>query len=120
MEFIEMKIGVLTSSRADFGIYYPLLKQLREDLYFDLSIIAFGSHVSKYHGYTISEIYDAGFKKIKSIETLQIDDSPKGVSKSYGITVLKFVDYCHKTNDLAFQETDLKCLQLSSRYSVWN
>lgn len=98
-----MKIGVLTSSRADFGIYYPLLKQLREDLYFDLSIIAFGSHVSKYHGYTISEIYDAGFEKVKSIETLQIDDSPKGVSKSYGITVLKFVDYWSQNKfDLVF------------------
>ena len=57
-----------------------------------------GSHVSKYHGHTISEIYDAGFEKVKSIETLQIDDSPKGVSKSYGITVLKFGIIGHKTN----------------------
>ena len=29
----EYKIGVLTSSRADFGIYYPLLKKIRESFF---------------------------------------------------------------------------------------
>jgi hypothetical protein len=31
-----MKIGVLTSSRADFGIYLPLIKKLKEDNFFSL------------------------------------------------------------------------------------
>jgi GDP/UDP-N,N'-diacetylbacillosamine 2-epimerase (hydrolysing) len=34
-----MKIGVLTSSRADYGIYLPLLKALKEDSFFELNII---------------------------------------------------------------------------------
>jgi GDP/UDP-N,N'-diacetylbacillosamine 2-epimerase (hydrolysing) len=51
-----MKIGVLTSSRADFGIYSPLLEKLKEDSFFTLEIIAFGTHLSKMHGFTLSEI----------------------------------------------------------------
>lgn len=88
-----MKIGVLTSSRADFGIYLPLLKQLKEDSYFDLTIIAFGTHGSPYHGETISEIQDAGFKKIDLIQSLLLNDNPNGISTSYGLTVTKFADY---------------------------
>ena len=41
-----MKIGVLTSSRADYGIYLPLLEKLKKDSFFDLEIIAFGTHLS--------------------------------------------------------------------------
>ena len=40
-----MKIGVLTSSRADYGIYLPLLNELKADNFFDLEIIVFGTHL---------------------------------------------------------------------------
>ena len=42
-----MKIGVLTSSRSDYGIYLPLLRELKEDPFFDLEIIVFGTHLIK-------------------------------------------------------------------------
>jgi GDP/UDP-N,N'-diacetylbacillosamine 2-epimerase (hydrolysing) len=45
-----MRVGLLTSSRADFGIYLPLLKALKSDSFFDLKIIAFGTHLSSFHG----------------------------------------------------------------------
>ena len=31
-----MKIGVLTSSRADYGIYKPLLDDLKNDVFFSI------------------------------------------------------------------------------------
>ena len=65
-----MKIGVLTSSRADFGIYIPLLKVLKEDASIDLEIIAFGTHLSKKHGATISEIDKFYFKKVHQLITV--------------------------------------------------
>lgn len=88
-----MKVGVLTSSRADFGIYLPLLKELKQDIFFDLRIIAFGTHGSPYHGETISEIQEAGFKNIDLIQSLLLNDNPNGISTSYGLTVTKFADY---------------------------
>lgn len=93
-----MKIGVLTSSRADFGIYLPLLDKIDSDPFFELSIIAFGTHVSQFHGETIHEIRSYGFNKIKTISSLLIDDSPAGISSSYGITVMKFADHWESSN----------------------
>lgn len=98
-----MKIGVLTSSRADFGIYLPLLEELKKDTFFDLTIIAFGTHVSPYHGESINQIKDIGFNKINHIQSLLLNDDPNGISTSYGLTVSKFADYWEENSyDLVF------------------
>lgn len=93
MGLIGMKIGILTSSRADFGIYLPLLKQMEKDEFFDLKIIAFGTHGSPFHGETISEIKKTGFNNIDLIQSLLLNDNPNGISTSYGLTITKFSDY---------------------------
>ena len=85
-----MKIGILTSSRADFGIYLPLLKKIKEDRYFKIEIIVFGTHLSKLHGYTINEIYSSNFYKIHEISSLISNDDPESIGTSYGLTVIKF------------------------------
>ena len=56
-----MKIAVITGSRADFGLLQPILKKLIEDDYFDLSLVATGSHFSLKHGFTSKEIEKTGF-----------------------------------------------------------
>jgi GDP/UDP-N,N'-diacetylbacillosamine 2-epimerase (hydrolysing) len=88
-----MKIGVLTSSRADFGIYLPLLKLLKEDNFFDLEIITFGTHLSKKHGNTISEIANYNFNKTHQLNTIPDSDSAEGISKSIGKTTVKFSSF---------------------------
>lgn len=88
-----MKIGVLTSSRADYGIYRPLLMKMREDNAFDVEIIAFGSHTSDEHGYTVSEIYKDGFSNVYTIASLLKNDDQQGIANSYALTALKFADF---------------------------
>ena len=88
-----MKIAVLTSSRADYGIYLPLLQRLKTESSFILEIIAFGTHVSKNHGFTISDIVKDGYDKIHEINSLVDDDSKKGIATSYGNTILSFSDF---------------------------
>jgi GDP/UDP-N,N'-diacetylbacillosamine 2-epimerase (hydrolysing) len=88
-----MKIGVLTSSRADYGIYLPLLQKLKKDAYFDLVIIAFGTHTSKFHGYTLEEIQKGGYETIHSLTTVLANDDETAVSTSFGLTALKFADF---------------------------
>ena len=85
-----MKIGVLTSSRADYGIYFPLLNKIKKDLFFNLEIIAFGSHLSSKHGYTLDNIEKDGYDTIHKIISLEDDDSEKGIVVSYGKTILEF------------------------------
>lgn len=98
-----MRIGVLTSSRADFGIYLPLLKKLRADQYFDLQIIAFGTHCSNAHGKTLQEIQEEGFKEIDTISSLITNDTKEAIATAYGLTVIKFADYWSNNEfDLVF------------------
>jgi GDP/UDP-N,N'-diacetylbacillosamine 2-epimerase (hydrolysing) len=88
-----MKIGVLTSSRADFGIYLPLLQQIKRDSGFDLEIVAFGTHMSRFHGYTISEIEKEEFKSVHKINCMLSSDDEASIATSFGLTALKFSDF---------------------------
>src|SRR5690606_5753673 len=91
-----MRVAVLTSSRADFGIYLPLLNRLKEDPFFQLEIIAFGTHLSKFHGYTLDQIKESGFTTIHEISSLLTNDDEVSIATSFGLTVLKFADFWDK------------------------
>jgi GDP/UDP-N,N'-diacetylbacillosamine 2-epimerase (hydrolysing) len=93
-----MKIGVLTSSRADFGIYLPLLQRLKQDSFFNLEIIAFGTHLSKYHGYTLMEIEKEVFPIIHKISSLLTNDDENSIATAYGLTIIKFSDFWETVN----------------------
>ena len=88
-----IRVGVLTSSRADYGIYLPLLNELKQDEDFDLKLIVFGTHLSKFHGYTLSQIESDGFSAFRKIESLLLGDSPNAVSTGYALTALKFSEF---------------------------
>lgn len=49
-------IGVVTSSRADYGILKHLIQELNMESYFNVSLIVTGAHLSESFGKTISEI----------------------------------------------------------------
>ncbi len=85
-----MKIAVLTSSRADYSILYPLLYNLKREKSFDLNIIAFGTHISKKHGKTIDLIKKDGFIIKSNFETIPLADSPLGISNSMAKTIANF------------------------------
>lgn len=85
-----MKISVLTSSRADFGIQLPLLKALRDDRHFELSIIAFGSHNDPRFGSTVQEITASGFTPMRTLPpTLERDDAC-GIAQATARTMEQF------------------------------
>lgn len=88
-----MKIGILTSSRADYGIYFPLLEKLKKDIFFDLEIIAFGTHLSHSHGFTLNNIIKDEYETIHKITSFSDDDSERGIAISYANTVLSFSDF---------------------------
>lgn len=88
-----MRIGVLTSSRADFGIYLPLLKEIQSDVFFELEIIAFGTHLSPFYGETVKQIEQEGFGVKYKIESMLLTDSAEAVSTAIGLTTIKFADF---------------------------
>lgn len=98
-----MRIGVLTSSRADYGIYLPLLQKLKTDSFFELEVIAFGTHLSENHGYTLKDIEKDRYKTVHKISSLTDDDSQKGITISYANTIIKFSDFWNNNSfDLVF------------------
>jgi UDP-hydrolysing UDP-N-acetyl-D-glucosamine 2-epimerase len=108
-----MRISILTSSRADYGIYTPLLKRLKEDSYFDLNIIAFGTHTSNKHGYTIDNILSDGFEIAYQIDTV-LGDTPTEIAKSTALTISKFSEVWKQEKE----RTDL-IICLGDRYEMF-
>lgn len=88
-----MKIGVLTSSRADFGIYRPLLQNWQEETEISFDIIAFGQHLMESFGNTLDEIEGEGFDVKHRISSEYIDDSPHGIALNYASTLAEFASF---------------------------
>ena len=107
-----MKIVVLTSSRADYSILYPLLVKLKKDKYFDVNIIAFGSHLSDIHGRTFDLIKKDGFKIRDNFKTNPLTDTPLAISNSISITISNFAKIWNK------QKYDL-ILAIGDRYEMF-
>ena len=93
-----MKIAILTSSRADYGILYPLISKLYYDKFFNVDIIAFGSHLSKISGKTKELILKDGFFINYGLATSPKSDTPLDISNSMAITINKFAKIWKKEN----------------------
>jgi len=93
-----MRIGVLTSSRADYGIYLPLLRRLKDDSDIQLSIIAFGTHLKSDFGYTLDQIKNDGYTISKQIDNLKYGDSPQEIALNYGHTTKLFAKLWNDTS----------------------
>ena len=109
-----MNIAVLTSSRADYGIYLPLLKKLQSDPFFNLKIFVFGTHMSVFHGLTKNQIKEDGFEISREIESLVLGDSAEAISSAMGLTMLKFASVWAQEQN----ETDL-IFCLGDRYEMF-
>ena len=109
-----MNLVVLTSSRADYGIYRPLLKKLEADPFFSMQIIAFGTHVSGFHGYTLTQIQEDNFQNIRKVENMVLGDSEEAVSSAMGLTIQKFAGIWAALRE----DTDL-ILCLGDRYEMF-
>ena len=88
-----MKIAILTSSRADLGIFETLIDELIIDNTIELELIAFGTHLSKFHGYTISGIKNKYKIIVHQISSLLVNDNEVSIASAYGLTLLKFADF---------------------------
>ena len=98
-------IGILTSSRADYGIYLPLLRTLSSSVYYKLNIIAFGTHMSPYHGFSIDQIKDDGFEVEYIVNSMLLHDDPNAISTAIGLTTIKFAEFWknhHSKFDIVF------------------
>lgn len=83
------KIAVITETRADFGLYEPVLKNIAACPQLNLDIIAVGMHLSEEFGYTVKEIEKSGFKISARLGVLNSDDSQFSMADSIGKSISK-------------------------------
>ena len=82
-----MKIAVLTTSRADYGLLERLIGRIYDDLDAKLCLMVSGSHVCPEFGLTLKEIK---FPISERIEILLSSDTPTAVSKAIGLGCISF------------------------------
>ncbi len=91
------KIGVLTSSRADYGIYKSLITKIENDGRFKLTIIVFGMHLKKKYGNTIDLIKKDNYERIDIVKGMPDNDTPLAISNGYG-DLIKYFSIYWETN----------------------
>lgn len=83
-------IGVITTSRADYGIYLPILRRIQADPELELHLMVTGMHLSPEFGSTVTSIEGDGFEIGERVEMLISSDTPEGIAKSMGLGTIGF------------------------------
>jgi len=76
-----MKIYIITSTRADFGLLKNLIFKIKKNKNFILKIIASGTHFSKKYGYTYDEIKESKIQIYRKIICKFNSDNSEGISQ---------------------------------------
>jgi UDP-N-acetylglucosamine 2-epimerase (non-hydrolysing)/GDP/UDP-N,N'-diacetylbacillosamine 2-epimerase (hydrolysing) len=88
----KRRIGVVTTSRADYCHLYWPLRELAANPDVDLGLFTMGAHLSPEFGSTINEIVRDGFPIKARIECLLNSDTDTGMAKTIGIAILGLAD----------------------------
>ena len=83
------KIAVITGTRAEYGIFKSVLKEIEANPKLDLSLIVIGMHLSAEFGYTVKEIERDGFKISAKINVLHSEDTKTAMVKSIGKSMIR-------------------------------
>ncbi len=86
------RIGVVTTSRADYGHLYWPLRELAGNPEIELGVFALGPHLAPRFGNTIQEIERDGFPIQARIECLLNSDTDTGMAKTIGLAILGLAD----------------------------
>ena len=88
----RFRIGVITGTRAEYGLLFWILKRLQDDPLFDLQLVVSGTHLSPAHGLTYRDIEADGFRIACKVDMGLGDDSAVGVTKALGRATIGFAD----------------------------
>jgi UDP-hydrolysing UDP-N-acetyl-D-glucosamine 2-epimerase len=86
------KICVVTGTRAEYGLFYPLLQKIRQSSALQLQLIATTMHLAAEFGDTLQQIEQDGFTVDAKIENLLAADSKAAIAKSTGLATILLSD----------------------------
>ena len=86
------RVCVVTGSRAEYGLLFWLLHELRDDPAFALQLVVTGMHLAAEFGHTVDAIEQDGFAIAKRMEMLVAGDSPAAIARSIALGVIGMSD----------------------------
>lgn len=84
------KICVVTGTRAEYGLLFPLIEKIQHSDELQLQLLVTGTHLSPEFGNTYQMIENDGFIIDEKIEILLSSDSKVGISKTMGLAIISF------------------------------
>lgn len=85
-------IAAVTGSRAEYGLLYWLLRDLRDAPDLRLQLIVTGMHLAAEFGHTVDQIRTDGFAVDAEVDMILADDTPWAVARSTGLGVMGLAD----------------------------
>lgn len=85
-----MIIDVVTTSRADFGIYIPILRRFQQEPDVAFRLLVSGMHLAPQFGRTDRWIEAEGFRIDERIPILLADDNAQSTSMAMGLALIGF------------------------------
>ncbi|HIL03532.1 MAG TPA: UDP-N-acetylglucosamine 2-epimerase (hydrolyzing), partial [Candidatus Thioglobus autotrophicus] len=92
------KVCVVTGSRADYGLLYPILKEIESCQGLLLQLVATTMHLSNEFGLTYQQIEKDGFKIDEKIDNLSTLNTRFSMAKSAGMATVLLADCFEKLN----------------------
>ncbi|MCU0428437.1 MAG: UDP-N-acetylglucosamine 2-epimerase [Cytophagaceae bacterium] len=86
-------IYLLSSTRADYSIYLPLMKALLRENKLNLRVVAFGTHPEKAFGCTLNKFKEDNIEVYQTFKTYSPDDSPLGISNNVADVMSLFAGF---------------------------
>ena len=84
----KKKICVVTGNRAEYGLFFPIMKKIQSSDFLDLQVVATTMHFSEEFGNTYKKIEKDGFFIHEKIENLLSSDSKTSIAKSSGLATI--------------------------------
>jgi GDP/UDP-N,N'-diacetylbacillosamine 2-epimerase (hydrolysing) len=92
----KRKICVVTGTRAEYGLFYPILKKIVASQKLQLQLVISTMHLSSEYGNTIENIKADGFAIDAVVENLLAANSNTAICKSTGLALMMLADIYQK------------------------
>ena len=88
----NLKIAVVTGTRADYGILKPVIREVQQSPHLNLQLLVTGAHLEDRFGFTAHEIEQNGFAIHKKLPIDLSSDNEVSVTKSMGRAMMAFAE----------------------------
>jgi GDP/UDP-N,N'-diacetylbacillosamine 2-epimerase (hydrolysing) len=89
---MKRKVCVVTGTRAEYGLLFPILRKIQASNNLELQLVATTMHLSEEFGLTYEQIENDGFAIDDKIENLLAVDSKAAMAKSSGLATVLISD----------------------------